>query len=301
MQGPNVAVVDPALEGIKEKRFYDKTIFVVLRQFCRNKTALFGAVIVLLLVFMAIFAPLLAQYDYATVDPKNAALLPSAEHWLGTDAYGRDMFSRICYGARYSIILGVGSEFLALFVAIIVGTIAGYFGGFLENAILRVCDVLQSIPEVLLCICISQALGSGFVPTMIALSVGSIPGQARVLRATILSVREQEFIEAARASDCSNFRIMFVHILPNSLAPLIIGTSMGIGGKIMASAGLSYLGLGIQEPLPEWGAMIAAGRGYLRYSPHLVIIPGIFVALIVLAFNMIGDGLRDALDPKLRS
>lgn len=288
-------------EYIKVYTWRDKTFFLIIRQFLRNKTAVVGLIIVAILIMMAIFAPYLTNYSYKAVSPLEANQLPNSEHWFGTDNMGRDIYSRILYGARYSLSIGFAAETLGIVVGVILGALAGYFPGIVENIILRLCDILQNIPNTLLCIIISQALGGGVFPTLIALSIGGIPGAVRVLRATMMSVREQEFIEAAHSINCSNVRVMFKHIVPNCLAPIIISFSMGIGGKIMQSASLSFLGLGIQEPTPEWGAMISAGRAYIRYYPHMIIVPGIFVALVVLSFNMIGDGLRDALDPKLRS
>lgn len=288
-------------EYIRENTWKDRTFFVVARRFTKNKSAVVGLFIILILILSAIFAPVLATHSPTQVDPIHSYALPSTSHLLGTDDLGRDIFSRILYGAKYSLAVGIGAELLGAVIGIIFGAIAGYFGGVLEEVILRFCDVIQDIPNTLLCICVSQALGRGFFPTMIALSIGTIPGTIRMLRATMLSLREQEFIEASRAINCSSARIMFRHLVPNCLAPLLINMSNGVGQKIMGSAALSFLGLGIQEPTPEWGAMISAGKSYLRYHPHLVIMPGCFIAATVLAFNLIGDGLRDALDPKLRS
>lgn len=282
--------------GRNNSAFHD-----VLTRLFKNKTAIFGMVIIGLVILMAIFGPLVAPYDYDAIDPLNAKALPSAEHWFGTDVYGRDMFSRILYGAKYSLLIGFSSGLMGCLIGVILGSLAGFFGGKTETIILRICDIIQSIPSMLLSICISVVLGSSFFATVVALSFYNIPGLTRLLRATMLSVRDQEFVEAARAINCSKFRIMTYHVLPNCMSPVIINFSMSIGMRIMSSAGLSFLGLGIQEPTPEWGAMIAAGKSLLRYAPHIVVIPGIFVALLVLAFNMFGDGLRDALDPKLRT
>lgn len=273
----------------------------VLSRFVKNKLAIAGFVILVLVVFMAVFAPLLATHDYTKVDPINANQFPSAEHIFGTDAYGRDIWSRLVYGARYSLLIGICAQALSVFIGIILGSFAGYFGGAVDNVILRFCDIFQAIPSTLLAIVISQALGSGFIQTTFALAVGSTPMSVRMLRASMLSVREQEFVEAAKAIDCSSLRIMFRHVLPNSLAPIIITTSMGVGRMIMESSGLSYLGLGIQEPAAEWGAMLSLAKTTMRYYPYQVIVPGIAIALVILAFNLMGDGLRDALDPKLKS
>jgi peptide/nickel transport system permease protein len=288
-------------EYIREKSWKDSSFFVVMEQFAHNKSAVVGLVIILLLVLMALLAPFLSPYDYAAIDPMNANQKPSAEHWFGTDGYGRDILSRIIYGGRYSLMIGFSSSLFGTLVGVFFGSLAGYFGGWVETVILRFCDIIQSIPNILLCIIVSQTLGAGYFSTVIALSLYSIPELTRLLRATMLNLREQEFVEASKAINSGDLRIMVSHILPNCLAPVIVTFSIGIGMKIMSSAGLSFLGLGIQEPIPEWGAMIAAGRAFLRYHPQLIIFPGIFVALVVLSFNIVGDGLRDALDPKLRS
>lgn len=285
---------------LRERNWKDTTFFIVLKQFSRNKMALVGLVLILILILMGLFAPLLAPYSYAAIDPIHANQGPSAAHWFGTDTLGRDMLSRILYGARYSLLIGIGSSLIGVVIGILFGAIAGYFGGIVETLILRICDIIQSIPNILLCVIISQVLGSGVFTTMIALAMYSIPEVVRILRSSLLSLREQEFVEASRAINCSNLRILVSHLLPNSLSPVIVSFSVGVGMKIMNSAGLSFLGLGIQEPMAEWGAMIAAGKGELRYHPHVALIPGLFVALVVLAFNIVGDGLRDSLDPKLR-
>lgn len=273
----------------------------VMRRFLKNKLAIVGFVIFLLIILLAIFAPILATHDYTKCDPIHADQFPSAEHILGTDNYGRDIWSRLLFGARYSLLIGISAQALSVLIGILLGSFAGYFGGAVDNVILRICDIFQAIPSTLLAIVISQALGSGFIQTVFALAVGSTPMSVRMLRAAMLSVREQEFVEAAKAIDCGNLRIMFKHVLPNSLAPIIITTSMGVGRMIMESAGLSYLGLGIQEPAAEWGAMLALAKTSMRYYPYQVIVPGVAIALVILSFNLIGDGLRDALDPKLRS
>ena len=286
-------------EYVREHSWKDSTFFVVMRQFSRNRMAVCGLVIIFLLVMMALLAPVLAPYDYRMIDPIHANQSPSAEHWFGTDNLGRDIFTRILYGARYSLSLGFLSSMLTAALGITLGALAGFFGGKVENVILRFCDIVQSIPNMLLCICISQAFGQSFGVTCVALSISQIPNTCRLLRAQILSVREQEFVEAARMINCSKARTVIRHVLPNSITPIIVTFSTGIGMRILASSGLSFLGLGIQEPTPEWGAMISAGRTIFRYHPELVIFPGIFIALTVLSFNLVGDGLRDAFDPKL--
>ncbi len=300
-EAKNTAVLGEG-EGylLRERTWKDTTFFTVLKQFSRNKMALVGLVLILLLVLMGLLAPLISPYDYRMVDPINADQGPSLAHLFGTDGYGRDVLSRIFWGARCSLGIGVGASVIGVIVGIFFGAIAGYFGGVVETLILRICDIIQSIPNILLCIIVSQMLGPGVFPTMIALAMYSIPEVVRILRSSMLSLREQEFVEASRAINCSNLRILVSHLLPNSLSPVIVSFSVGVGMKIMNSAGLSFLGLGIQEPTAEWGAMIALGKSQLRYHPHEALFPGLFVALVVLAFNIVGDGLRDSLDPKLR-
>ena len=290
---------EQTIPSVTEKK--KKNTNTVFSRFMKSPLAIVGLVIMVVIILIAILAPVLATHDYTAVDPINANLFPSAEHIFGTDQYGRDIWSRLVYGARYSILIGLTAQAVSLVFGILLGSVAGYFGGAVDNIILRLCDIFQAIPSTLMAIVISQALGSGFIQTVFALAVGSMPMSVRMLRASMLSVREQEFVEAAKAIDCSNTRIMFRHVLPNSFAPIIITTSMGIGRMIMESSSLSYLGLGIQEPAAEWGAMLALAKTKMRYCPYQVIVPGVAIALVILAFNLIGDGLRDALDPKLRS
>lgn len=293
--------VKMASAPIQEETVRKKSKNTVFRRFLKNKLATAGLIILIIMILLAIFAPVLATHDYQAVDPIHANTPPNSEHLLGTDQYGRDLFSRMLYGARYSLAIGICSQLLAVVIGVILGSLAGYFGGFVDNLILRFTDIFQSIPSTLLAIVISQALGSGFIQTMIALAVGGVPVAIRMLRASMLTVRGQEFVEAAEAIDCGSVRTMFKHVLPNSLAPMIITTSLGIGRMIMTSAGLSYLGLGVQEPAAEWGAILSLGKSMIRYHPYQVVVPGVAIALIILAFNLMGDGLRDALDPKLRT
>ncbi len=283
-----------------KRSWKDSSFGVVAVQFARNKTALIGLILVILLVIMGLLAPVISPYDYAAADPLHAKEAPSLAHWFGTDLYGRDILTRILWGARTSLGLGVGASLLGVVIGVFFGAIAGFFGGKVESVILRACDVIQSIPNMLLCILVSQLLGTGIFPTMVALAFYSVPEVVRLLRSSMMSLREQEFIEASKAINCSRVRILCVHMIPNSLSSVIVSFSIGVGMKIMNSAGLSFLGLGIQEPTPEWGAMISLGRSVMRQAPHCIIIPGIFVAIVVLAFNFIGDGLRDSLDPRLR-
>lgn len=290
-----------AASASNEKIKKQSQMAAVMKRLQKNKMAMAGLVIIILLILMAVFAPILAPHGYAEMDLKNMHSAPSAEHWFGTDELGRDIFSRIIYGSRYSLSLGLLSVLVSNVIGIIFGSIAGYFGGMADNLIMRFMDIIQSIPGMLLAIVISTVLGAGFTNTIIAMSIGGIPMTIRLLRASIMGIRKQEYLEAATAIDCSKVRIMVRHIFPNSYSPLLVSASMGIGNTIMQAAALSYIGLGVQPPMAEWGAMLSAARGYIRDYPHEIIFPGLCIALTVLAFNMFGDGLRDAMDPKLKN
>lgn len=266
----------------------------------RNKFAMLGLFIICILLFCAIFADFIAPYGYAEQNLANRFKSPSFEHLFGTDNFGRDIFSRIIYGTRISLQVGFVAVSIACIVGGTLGAIAGYYGKFLDNAIMRLIDVMLAIPSILLAISITAAFGPGLTNVMIAVGIASIPAYARIVRASVLSVREQEFIEAARATGASDFRIIFSHILPNSMSPLIVQATLGVASAILSAAGLSFIGLGIQPPLPEWGAMLSAGRAYLRDYPYIVMFPGVTIMITIFALNLFGDGLRDALDPRLK-
>ena len=273
---------------------------LVMGRLVQSRMAMLGLAVVVILALVSIFAPLIAPYSPTTMDSTAIFATPSLKHLLGCDSLGRDQFSRLIYGGRYSLTLGFLAAALSALIGIILGTISGFLGGWVDNLVMRFLDVLQAIPGMLLSICISTVLGPGFFNTILALSVGGVAGITRILRACILSERRNEYLEAAASINCSTSRIMFKHLLPNTISPVIVNITMGIGATIMQAAALSYIGLGIQPPTPEWGAMLSAGRGYVESYPHLLIWPGVFIAVTVLAVNMLGDGLRDALDPKLK-
>jgi peptide/nickel transport system permease protein len=273
----------------------------IFKRFKRNLPAMTGAVVLLCLVMLALFAPLIAPYNYAAMDMTSMHASPSMEHWFGTDQLGRDILSRIMYGARFSLSLGILAMLVSSAVGIVFGSLAGYFGGKVDNIVLRFFDIVQSIPGMLLAIVISTVLGAGFINTALAMSIGGIPMVVRLLRASILRIRKEEYLEAAVSVNCSTPRIIFRYVFPNSYSPLLVSATMGIGNTIMGSAALSFIGLGVQPPLAEWGAMLSGARGYIRDYPHEIIFPGLFIMITVLAFNFIGDGLRDAMDPKLKN
>jgi peptide/nickel transport system permease protein len=292
-------VKESQVKTIKTKK-KSQTVIVLKRLFS-NKAAIVSLIILILLVLMAIFAPIIEPYPYDKTDVLHAFNAPSWKHIFGTDELGRDVLSRIMYGARYSLSLGILAVVLATIVGMIIGSITGYFGGTYDIVIMRFLDIFQSIPGLLLCVAISTVLGPGFFNTILALSIGNIPMTVRLLRGSIFSIRKSEYLEAATAINCSTVRTIIKHVIPNSFAPLIVSGTMSVGNTILTAASLSYIGLGVQPPTPEWGAMISGASNYIRAYPYLVIVPGVFIMLTVLALNILGDGLRDALDPKLKN
>lgn len=275
-------------------------ILEILKRMNKNRMAMIGLVILLIEVLIAILAPLIAPYAYDTMDFSNMCASPSLEHLMGTDDMGRDIFSRILYGTRWSLGLGLGSVALAMLLGSIFGAIAGYFGGMVDTIIMRIVDIFQSVPGILLSIAIASALGNGFFYTLLALSISLVPSFTRLLRGSIMNIKSMEYIDAASAVNCGSFLTIVSHVLPNSYSPMIVQGTMSIARMIMSAASLSYINLGIQPPTPEWGAMLAGSRNYIRDYPYMVIFPGLAIAITVLALNMLGDGLRDALDPRLK-
>lgn len=271
----------------------------VFKRFMKNPLSVIGMVIFVVFVVLAILAPYISKYDYAAMSTEIFAK-PSATHFFGTDKFGRDLFSRILYGGRYSIFMGVAATVIGTALGLVLGAIAGFFGQTADNIVMRILDIIQAIPGILLSMVISTALGPGVVNTIIALSIAGIPGTARMLRSLILQIRNSDYIEAAGSINCSSARIIFKHILPNTFGPILVGCTMGIGGTIMQAASLSFLGLGIQAPIPEWGALLNEGRNYFTLHPHLLVYPGLAIGLLSFATCIMGDGLRDAMDPRLK-
>jgi peptide/nickel transport system permease protein len=288
-------------EGIAPKIKSQSQFVVVTRRLSKNPLAVAGFIVAVFLVIIAIFAPWIAPYPYDKQDLLHSREAPSREHLFGTDELGRDVFSRIIWGSRFSLSIGVLAVLVGTSIGMLIGALAGYFGNVVDDTLMRLIDILQSIPGILLAIAISVVLGPGFFNSVFALSVGCIPMACRLTRAAVLKVRNEEYIEAAISINASTPRIILRHVLPNSFAPVLVSATMMIGGIIMAAAMLSFIGLGVQPPIPEWGSMIAGGRSLIRSCPWMVTFPGIFIMLSVLAFNMFGDGLRDALDPKLKT
>ncbi|WP_330396862.1 ABC transporter permease [Anaeromicrobium sediminis] len=272
-----------------------------LKRLRRSKLAMIGLGMIVILVLSALCAPIISPYEYDAQDLENAFQSPSKEHLFGTDEFGRDIFSRMIWGSRISLSVGFLAVSISLIIGGLLGAISGYYGGRIDNVIMRSMDVLLSIPSILLAISIAASLGPGLRNLMIAVGISSIPGYARLVRASVLTIREMEYIEAAKSVGSSDFRIIMKHILPNCLAPIIVQATLGVAFAILTAAGLSFIGLGIQPPTPEWGAMLSGGRLYIRDYAYMTLFPGLAIMITILALNFLGDGLRDALDPKLRN
>lgn len=266
----------------------------------KSPLAMFGLGVIALLIICALFADFIAPYNYATQDLDHMFETPSRQFLLGTDEFGRDILSRLIYGARVSLQVGFIAVSIALVAGGTLGAAAGFYGGRVDNSIMRVMDVLLSVPQTLMAIAIAAALGPGLMNLMIAVGISATPRYARIVRSSVLTIRGMEFIEAAQAVGSSDFRIIMKHIIPNSMAPIIVQSTLGVASAILNAAGLSFIGLGIQPPNPEWGAMLSGGRQYIRDYPHLTLYPGLTIMITILALNFLGDGLRDALDPKQR-
>jgi ABC-type dipeptide/oligopeptide/nickel transport system permease subunit len=287
---------------VKQKKTSKKKspAWETIKRIFYTPSAKLGGILLLVIVLAAIFAPLLTPYSPTAVSLKEKYMTPCLAHPFGTDALGRDIYTRILYGAKYSLALGLLAALLGNVIGIILGSIAGYFGGGVENVIMRLCDIWSSIPGQLMTLLLAVALGPGFKTTILAMSIGGWPSGCRMLRAQIMSERGKEYLEACESFNCPKVVIMFRHLLPNVISPMIVAITMQIGGGITAAAGLSYLGLGVQPPTPEWGALLSDAVSVIQSHPYMILSPGIAIGLVVLGFNLIGDGLRDALDPKLR-
>ena len=266
----------------------------------RNPTAVIGLVVLIIMILLAVFADVVAPYGYAEVDYTSMSVPPSAEHWFGTDSLGRDLFSRCIYGARWSLGLGLICMFLALAGGGVLGLIAGYFGNKTDTVIMRIMDVFQAIPGTLMAITVVATLGTGTPQLLLALALSSMPMMAKVVRAAIFTVRKSDYIESSRAIGAGNIRLMIRHMLPNDLGHIIIYAVGSVAGSIMVIATLSYIGLGVQSPYPEWGALLNAGKSYINSHSYMVLYPGLMIMIAVLSLNLFGNGLRDALDPRLK-
>ena len=270
------------------------------RRLRKNRAAVVGAGIVGVFIALAVLAPVLVPYSPIQGALQDRLLPPSTTHWFGTDELGRDLFSRILFGARISLQIQIVAVVLALFVGVVLGSVGGYLGGRADDIIMRCMDVLLAFPSIFLALAIIAALGPGLFNLMLAAGISSIPAFARIVRASILSLKEREFVEAALALGSGTNRVMFRHLLPNCLAPLIVQSTLRMATVLLTASGLSFLGLGVQPPTPEWGAMLSNARSYLIVAPHVATIPGLAIMVVVVGFNLFGDGLRDTLDPRLR-
>ena len=273
----------------------------IWRRFKKSKTAIIGLIMLSVLVLLAIFADVITPYDAEKSDAANRLQLPSWEHLFGTDELGRDIFTRIAMGTRISLLVGIVSVTVSAVGGIILGSLAGYYGGKVDTLIMRFVDIWMAIPSLLLNITIVAVLGVGLQNVMIAIGISSIPGYCRTIRASILSIKSSDFIEASKACGASDLYLIATHIIPNSLAPLIVQATLRMGASILVCASMSFMGLGVVPPTPEWGAMLSTGRSFLRDYPHLCTFPGAAIMYTVLAMNLLGDCVRDALDPKLKN
>ncbi|MCC8098890.1 MAG: ABC transporter permease [Clostridiales bacterium] len=290
----NAAVIDTSAP----KR--ENQILATAKIVLKNPGSVAGIIMIALIIIACVVVPLVSPYTYSQIDPSHALQAPSLAHPFGTDQYGRDVLVRVTYGARYTLSIGVFSTLISVVLGVLVGAIAGFFGGWIDNLFMRVLDVIQAFPQLLMAITLSAVFGTGFDKTIIAIGITGFPAVARMLRANILTVRRQEYIEAAVTINCNTPRIIMQHALPNAVSPLIVQIAMDIARAGMTAAALSFIGLGVQEPTPEWGALLSAGRSFIRDYSYLCLFPGLAIMLTTLSFNLIGDGLRDALDPKLR-
>lgn len=272
------------------------------RRLRRNKGALIGMGFLLLLVVVSILVGIIYDYerDIINIDVVNQLQHPSAEHWFGTDELGRDIFARILYGARFSLMIGVGSVAIGLIVGIALGSVAGFYGGVVDQVIMRVVDVFYSIPNIMIAVVIVSLLGTSTVNLLIALSFTCATSFCRIARAAVMTIRDQEYIEASYALGLPTWKIILKHIIPNCLSPIIVQVTLLIGTTIIAASSLSFLGIGVPAPAPEWGAMLSEGRAHIRDAAYMCVIPGLAIMMTVLSLNLLGDGMRDALDPKMK-
>lgn len=285
------------------KRYTSRSLWQeAWRRLLKNKGAVVGMLFLLILIVVAILSNSIYDYDKDVIGQAISIRLqaPSLQHIFGTDELGRDIFVRIIYGARYSLIIGCGSVAIGLFIGIILGSLAGFNGGVVDQLVMRTSDILYAIPNIMIAVVVVSLLGTSTINLLLALSVTCTTSFARIARASVMTLRQQEYIEAAEAMGLPTWKIIFKHVLPNILAPIIVQVTLLIGVTIISASSLSFLGIGVPSPAPEWGAMLSSGRSYIRTSSYICIIPGLAIMLTVLALNLLGDGLRDALDPKLK-
>ena len=295
-----MATVTTGTENVKRR----SQLASVIHRFMKNRLSVVGLVILLFLIITSCCADLFFDYDAQAIaqNPKEMFMLPGSEgHIFGTDQYGRDMFVRIIYGGRISLVVGFFVAGFALFFGTIIGATAGFFGGRIDNVLMRFMDIFLAIPSMLLAICIVAALGGGLFNLLLANGIAQVPRYARIVRSNVMGLKNSEFVEAARCCGAGNTHIIMRHIIPNAMGSLIVQATLTMAASILSVASLSFLGLGIAPPTPEWGSMLSTGKEFMRQYPHLITVPGLAIATSVLSFNLIGDGLRDALDPRLKN
>lgn len=288
-------------EERKELRF--RQLKEIWRRMAKNKPAMFGLFILVVFVLLALFADVIADYDTVVIKQNGMMRLkpPSAQHWFGTDAFGRDIFARIVHGARISLTIGIVTTSVAVFIGGLVGAAVAYWGGKFDIIVMRFCDIMSCIPTMLMALAIVAALGPSMMNLLIAIICTNIPIYIRFIRSTVLTIVDQDYIEVARACGTGDFRIIRKHILVNVMGPIIVQATQSIAAMILTAAALSFLGMGVQPPQPEWGSMLSDSREYMRTSPYMMFFPGMAIVLSALSLNLLGDGLRDAIDPRLKS
>lgn len=272
----------------------------VWRRFRKSKTAMLGLCLLIFVLCIAIFADVITPYENAIAQSSERLSAPTASHIFGTDELGRDLFARIVHGSRYSLLIGISTSVLALVIGGLLGAIAAYYGGWVDNVIMRLTDVVMTVPPILLSLAVVAALGGSLRNLLIAITISCVPSMLRLVRSVVLGVVDEDYIEAARSYGSSDIRIILKYVIPNALGPIIVTTTMNVANMILSAAGLSFLSLGVQPPAPEWGALLSDAKTYMFTAQHLLYIPGIFIVIAALSFNLAGDGLRDALDPKLK-
>lgn len=287
----------------KNKSLANKSQFgMIAYRFSKNKLAMVGLAVIIVMILLCVTAPLYINYDSVVKQSMaDRFIAPCAAHPFGTDQFGRDLFARIIYGGRISLLAGLVVVATALVVGVILGGVAGYFGGATDMIIMRICDVFMAVPRMLLAMAVVAGLGQGTFKMLIALSIAEFPKYARTVRASIMTLRNQEYVEAAKCCGTSPARIIFKHVVPNGLGPVIVSATLGLGGTILAIASLGFLGIGVASPTPEWGTILSENRANIRFYPYLGLVPGFFIAISVMCLNFIGDGLRDALDPRTKN
>ena len=284
----------------KSKR--NSQIKEIWRRYKKSKIAMLGLVLLIFVLAIAIFADIIVPYEEAiTQDPANRLQGPSGEHWFGTDELGRDVFARVVHGSRYSLWIGVSTSIFSLIIGGLLGAVAGYYGKTIDNVVMRLTDVVMTVPPILLSLAVVAALGANLTNLLIAITVSCIPNMVRMVRSTVLTVIDNDYIEAAKSYGSSDMRVILRYVIPNALGPIIVTTTMNVAAMILSASGLSFLGMGVQPPSPEWGALLSDARQYMFNAPYLLYFPGLFIVIAALSFNLAGDGLRDALDPKLKN